>query len=276
VCDAFEEAFGLTYNGTTDLYQINSTIHTKLQSLNPTVTFKLGNTAYDNGNSTNVVLEYGAFDVQASVPTYDDPQYYFPIRRAANASQYTLGRTLLQEAYLVVDYERQNFTIGQAVFEDPLPSTQITAIQPPTDAGSTSSASKTGQKTSVGLIAGVAIGAVALIALAVAAFFIIRRRKRNASKRAELANTEVQGSAGKEGEMKYAYQELAADGTTIYPNELGSVHIIEMDSPAHSKYELSATARVHELPGQARAYELPEETRRYEMSAGYYADPNRT
>ncbi|KAK3060520.1 hypothetical protein LTS18_008363, partial [Coniosporium uncinatum] len=189
---------------------------------------------------------------------------------------YTLGRTLLQEAYLVVDYERQNFTIGQAVFEDPLPSTQIVAIQPPMDAESASTSSTPGQKNSVGLIAGVVIGAVALIALAVAAFFFIRRRKRNASKGAELGNTEVAGTAGKEGEMKYAYQELAADGTTIYPNELGSVQINELDSPAHSKYELSAAARVHELPSQTRMYELPEGTARYEMPAGYHAVPKPT
>src|ERR1019366_4883174 len=38
---------------------------------------------------------------------------YFPLKRAANDSQTTLGRAFLQEAYLIVDYERSNFSLYQ-------------------------------------------------------------------------------------------------------------------------------------------------------------------
>jgi hypothetical protein len=69
----------------------------------------------------NITLPYDAFDLQLSYPylpntTYADPsKYYFPLRQAANETQYVLGRAFLQEAYLITDYERNNFSIHQAV-----------------------------------------------------------------------------------------------------------------------------------------------------------------
>lgn len=62
------------------------------------------------------MLPYGAFDLQASHPIYPNATNYFPLRRADNESQYTLGRVLLQEAYIIVDYERGNFSLHRALF----------------------------------------------------------------------------------------------------------------------------------------------------------------
>lgn len=187
VCDSFETSLGLTFDNNTGFYLVNDTVHAQLKTLNPTFTFKLGNTAYDNGNSTNIVLPYAAFDQQIGWPTYLNKQNYFPIRRAANDSQYTIGRTFLQEAYLVVDYARKNFSISQAVFSDPLPATNIITIS---DRGSTSSGSTPTNPLSSGAIAGIVIGfALFIMALAgLAVFFISRRRKR-----AEVSQAELEG-----------------------------------------------------------------------------------
>lgn len=125
VCDAFEQAFGLTYDSHTDLYLVNDTIHAQLQSLNPTITFKLGDTTAETGQNIDITLPYAAFDLQASKPYYQNATNYFPIRRGANDTQYVLGRTFLQEAYLIVDYERSNFTVAQTVFPDPMPSPKL-------------------------------------------------------------------------------------------------------------------------------------------------------
>jgi len=43
-------------------------------------------------------LPYAAFDLVADYPLVIDSSRYFPLMRAANESQYTLGRTFLQEA----------------------------------------------------------------------------------------------------------------------------------------------------------------------------------
>jgi hypothetical protein len=72
-------------------------MHTYLKSMNPSITFSLSNTA---GESLDIVLPYAAFDLTASFPALANGRTtnYFPLRRAANDTQYTLGRVFLQEA----------------------------------------------------------------------------------------------------------------------------------------------------------------------------------
>lgn len=96
-CTIFETAFGLTYDPHTDRYLVNDTIHANLTTMNPVITFKLGNTK-EGGNTTSISLPYAAFDLQASYPIYPTATKYFPLRRAVNESQYRLGRVFLQEA----------------------------------------------------------------------------------------------------------------------------------------------------------------------------------
>lgn len=103
-CQAFEQVFGLTYDPTTDLYLVDDSIHAQLQELDPSVTFRLG-FLEAGGPSVNITLPYGAFDLQASSPIYPNTTNYFPLRHAANSTQYTLGSTFLQEAYVIADYE---------------------------------------------------------------------------------------------------------------------------------------------------------------------------
>jgi hypothetical protein len=97
VCDAFETAFGLTLDSDSGLYLINDTHHTTLLNSDAEVTFRLSDVS-SGGDAVNVVLPYGAFDLTAEYPLVNDTSYYFPLKRAANATQYTLGRAFLQEA----------------------------------------------------------------------------------------------------------------------------------------------------------------------------------
>jgi hypothetical protein len=45
-------------------------------------------------------LIISAFDLQAHWSIYPSTTNYFPLRRAANDTQYTLGKKFLQEAYV--------------------------------------------------------------------------------------------------------------------------------------------------------------------------------
>ena len=63
-------------------------------------------------------MPYAAFDLNASWPIYDNATSYFPIRRSPSDDHnalHILGRTFLQEAYIIADFDRQNFTIADAV-----------------------------------------------------------------------------------------------------------------------------------------------------------------
>ena len=96
-CKMFETSFGLVYDPQTDRYLVNDTMHSQLQKLNPTLTFQLGNAIY-GGTFVNIEVPYTAFDLQATYPIYPNATNYFPLRRAANYTQYTIGRTFLQES----------------------------------------------------------------------------------------------------------------------------------------------------------------------------------
>ena len=95
-CTLFEEAFGITYNATIERYLVNDTLHTQMQHQNASVSFVLVNSV--SNESVNIVFPYASFDLEIGMPFVDTTQKYFPLRRADNESQYTLGRTFLQES----------------------------------------------------------------------------------------------------------------------------------------------------------------------------------
>lgn len=118
-CALFERALGLKWNETVQLYLMDDELHRELLTRKPKFTFTLGN-SLTRGPTVDIVLPYSSFDLTFK-PYYDaDPLRYFPLRRAANDSQMTLGRAFLQEAYLITNYEHNNFSVSQCTFEEPI------------------------------------------------------------------------------------------------------------------------------------------------------------
>nr|OQO30352.1 hypothetical protein B0A51_02019 [Rachicladosporium sp. CCFEE 5018] len=168
VCQAFEQAFGLVWNETSELYILNSTTHANLRAQNPSFTLTLGS-GTSGGNTTRITMPYAAFDLNMTVGYTSEP--YFPLKRAQNSAQYTLGRVFLQEAYVIADYERKNFTVAQAAF--PASGLQkLEAILPPGFVFLKKA------KLSKGSIAGVVVGAAVIISLLLIALFLWIRRRR--------------------------------------------------------------------------------------------------
>lgn len=96
VCEKFETAFGLTWNNEVQAYLVNDTLNEKLKTQNASVMFTLG--TLKTNSTVDISLPYSAFDLVADYPLMPNKARYFPLVRAANDSQYTLGRTFLQEA----------------------------------------------------------------------------------------------------------------------------------------------------------------------------------
>jgi hypothetical protein len=117
-CHAFEDAFHLRYNATTDLYLLNDTQHSQLQTDNPTVTFNLGSDAV-GGPDVAISFPYSSFELKINEEYPLIPRWsrYFPIRRALRPEQFTLGRAFFQEAYIVANYDRRNFSVAQRSFD---------------------------------------------------------------------------------------------------------------------------------------------------------------
>jgi hypothetical protein len=97
VCDAFEKAFGLTMDTESGLYLVNDTHNAELLDSNAQVSFRLSDVA-TGGAAVTITLPYNAFALTAKAPLVNSSSHYFPLKRAANSTQYTLGRVFLQEA----------------------------------------------------------------------------------------------------------------------------------------------------------------------------------
>lgn len=195
-CLRFEEAFGLVYNDALQLYLLNNTQKQMLESANITFTFELADLP-GSSNSVSITLSYKALDLSLSYgyPGLSTafPQMnstsprvpYFPLRKAANSTQYTIGRVFLQESYLIVDYERNNFSVSQAKFRaDAIDNQAIINIYR-LDANSTNSTKSTsiGSNTialNTGAWIGIAVGTVLglLAVTALLSYCVLKQRQK--------------------------------------------------------------------------------------------------
>ena len=227
-CKAFEKAFGLKYNATMELYPVSDAQHADLIAQNASITFTLGDNA-SGGETVNITFPYDSFDLTATFPVVNDSTRYFPLKRAANQSQYALGRTFLQEAYLTVDYERNNFSISQCLFQDGSQQ-KLIGIPPAPSSNTTSAGSKESSSNHSTVIIGVAVGVSVLavaIAISVVSFFLIKKRR--ARRREEKAKADL----AKAEEEAVERVRLGFDKA-----ELGTI--------GHARYEMGGS----EIPGQ--------------------------
>lgn len=248
VCDELETSLGLTYDPSTELYLANNTAHAKLIELAPTIAFTLAADGTSN-DTTTIVLPYAAFDLQASPPLYNTTTTYFPLRRASKRS--VLGRAFLQEAYLVVDWDRSNFTISPAAQRSNR-TRDIIPIFPPLE-------KKASTSLSTGAIVGIVIGAVIVLIIPIAFLWWKRRRPRQHPK-AEVPADVTQPPSEWPQEKKIA--EIEPD-----PQELNSGDAIHPEAMSTPLYELHQEEARHQLIAEPVRFELAAETVGPELEA---------
>lgn len=98
-CQLFEKTLGLVWDSTLEMYWVNDTLHRNLLEKNLSFTFTIAD-AVVGGPTVQIALPYASFDLEVKYPYHSgsDTTRYFPLQQAVNESQYTLGRTFLQEA----------------------------------------------------------------------------------------------------------------------------------------------------------------------------------
>jgi hypothetical protein len=198
---------------------------------NLTFTFEIADLP-GSSKSVDLTLPYAAFDQKLSYPFPNlDPSLgsgnfsYFPLRKAANNTQYTIGRSFLQETYLIVDYERQNFSVSQAKFAiDAVTNLSLVAITSP----QASQYAQPKPSLSTGAKVGIGVGG-ALLAILIFVSIILWLRKRRHPKPSE--NEEP------------AEEPLTISKPWEPPSELAADKQHAVEAPA------DASATRHELPG---------------------------
>jgi hypothetical protein len=193
ICDQFQKYFNLAYDSEQNLYFVNQTAHEGNLRENATVEFKIVGGLTDTGNYTNIKLGYSAFDHQWSSRTGDNGTNYFPIQRSKNGI-FTLGRTFLQEAYVVVDYERFNFQVAPARYSDPMPPEDLqvifnTSYVPPTN---NTNMSESSGGLAPGAIAGIVVGIIIAFAIAGLIAFCWWRKRKSKTEAAQKSYEQTQ------------------------------------------------------------------------------------
>lgn len=188
VCERFASALGLSYNDTLNLYTFdgNASQHDVLAASQLSFTFSLSDFAAAS-ESVNITLPYSAFDLKLIYPAIpntnyggkDSTKFYFPLRQALNEAQYTIGRAFMQEAYLITDYERNTFSVHQAVHVlDSITNTSIIAITRPSSSSLTGNPIPIEAKYSFpeGALIGIAVGAATMVALSITLGVLLYKR----------------------------------------------------------------------------------------------------
>lgn len=242
-CKLFEAAFNLTYDSTSSLYLLNETQHGALMSHNLNITFTLTN---NENQSINITFPYAAFDLTAQYPLVNTSTRYFPLKRAANESQYTLGRTFLQEAYIIADYERKTFSVSQSKHGTSNTEQTLIPILPPVIESSNTttliSQPSSSSKISGGIIGGIIAAAVILIAIigtgSIVIFRIIKPRRRRREEEKHQNDLSKLNSAKKRFSRETPQNFLTPEMEGPYTKgNLGGIH----ESAAAPKYELATT-----------------------------------
>ena len=259
-CQAFENAFNLTWIDINQYYILNDDQHNALLAANPSVTFTLGS-ALAGGGTVSITLPYAAFDLQFTAPMTSTPYNYFPLQRAANSTQYVLGRTFLQGAYVIADYERNNFSVAQALFPQQDVKANIVPILAPGENASQASA-KT--KLSKGAIGGIVIGAVMAATMIVAAGVIFVRRRRSNKIALPSSPTDTTTTGNERPSLSHHPSSHPPDYGAQIPYEKPELHSecsppLRQDDVMWGKTELSGDSRAISELAEKQTKMIPHE-----------------
>lgn len=192
ICDEIAKAFDLSYNSTLDLYTLTNDQYRDLSAENTySVSFTLS--SHDNVDNfgeplnttgaVNITIPLRAFVSSLRYPfmdetiSYGDPAVpYLALRKAHNSSTYILGRSFLQESYIITKYDSRAFSVHQALFPPDLDTDIVAVPQPPDSPFPPPKVSKKNglSKEDIGGIVAGVVGGTVLISVGI---YVYRKRK---------------------------------------------------------------------------------------------------
>ncbi|KAH7130262.1 aspartic peptidase domain-containing protein [Dendryphion nanum] len=263
ICDLVAKAFNLKYNNATQLYLVDDLLHDTLLAENASITFSLGQRAVTN-KTVDITLPYAAFDLTAKPPFrgLNTSSRYFPIRRGNQEKQFVFGRTFLQEAYLIVDWERQNFSVSQLTWQYGAPQ-NITAIYSNEYAHLLPKPVVLKKPLGTGAIIGIAIGGGFSLAMVVCGIIWCicrkRRQKRKAKRNAQYA---TQGDGTGKDATTEKFQQVGDTPASPTTKEEETTNVIPKaelpaDSVRDGKEESLPSPTVEVENNERQIFEMP-------------------
>jgi hypothetical protein len=212
VCDRFADAFNLTYNATFDLYTLTNEQFNQYGSAD-SFTFTFSFSSFDNNDNfgsplnvpglVNITVPMRAFVGLLQYPfmhrtiKYGDPAVpYFALRKSHNDSAIVIGRSFLQEAYIITKYDEAVFSIHQAKFpEQPVAEANLVPIKQPNNSPYPSPPKQTGNRLSTGQMVGIVVGGILLCSFCLIILCCVCRRRKSPEKGDDATITETKDGA---------------------------------------------------------------------------------
>ncbi|KAH9213979.1 aspartic peptidase domain-containing protein [Leptodontidium sp. 2 PMI_412] len=261
-CLLFEQRFGLVWDAKTELYLVNETSHDSLIADNPRMVFTLNNGTF--GFVVNITLTYALLDLTASSPIVGASTRYFPLKRASSPSQYILGRTFFQAAYVIADYERGNLSV-HSIKADTYETEEIWPINSPNSTPSTDDTTGTIEPafkstSNVGPTVGGTIGGMALKGVMTLIYFIyVRPRRQKPVDEEKTAETSTPLPPPVEVVEDPTFVKPELDNDAVQIHEINADReVIETEVQEQALYESDYRRNVVESDARERSiYELP-------------------
>ena len=246
--DAFGAALNLTYDDSLGFYTYgnDTSLRERLLAMDISITLSISDLP-DSSQCVNITIPFQAFDHSLTYPypnlpsNYSDtPLPYLPVRRANTDDEQRIGRVFFQEAYLAVDYEREQFSLYQAKFGTNLVASDSDTDIVPIDSYLDNAlegllSEKTGLSKAAKAGIGVGTGAGAILVIAGAYIFIRKRRAVSSEKGVQLSDSasnsdsECHSRPGELDGTRERHPELPSDSScAIY--ELPGSGIAELEA----------------------------------------------
>ncbi|KJZ78013.1 hypothetical protein HIM_02650 [Hirsutella minnesotensis 3608] len=283
VCNRFAEALNLTYNNTFDLYTLSNDLYRRYRA-NNSLTFTFSLTSFDNNDNfglplevpglVNITLPLQSFVSLLEYPfargaiKYGDPAVpYFTLRKSYNDS-FVIGRSFLQEAYLITKFDEALYSIHQARFPaNPEGDAHLVPIRQPANSPYPPPPSPNkGEELTTPQMIGIAVGAVLLCSVVLAGFLYYRRQHKKSRKSKKSTD---------DGDEHDTASTITPDSPKTPVSRILS-KICRKQSQAKSVREIDGrertnTSGVFQMPSEApdcQIYELPAAISPVELDAG--------
>lgn len=246
ICDDIAKFLGGKYDKDYAHYLISDAQHALNLRRSLKLTLHIGGAAPEDRDVSDqfqqITLPYGALALNLTYPRYgsnnvSDKQWstYIPILPAPNENLYVLGRALLQEAVITVDYGREKFFLA------PQKSSSNQSLTAITCAGVT----KCNTTTSSVLIAGIVSGVVGVVGILAAICFMKRSRRKRAIRAAEEAAAIAKAERMAVGPLDRAVYGMELEGIT---KQATAVHMYEIPSSTSPSTTRTAICEAHATP----------------------------
>lgn len=291
VCDQFADAFNLTYNSTFDLYTLTNEQYNAFGSSN-SFTFTFSLSSFDNHDNfgsplnvpglVNITVPMQAFVGLLQYPfkhraiKYGDPAVpYFALRRTQNDSTIVIGRSFLQEAYLITKYDEAVFSVYQAKFpQQPVADANLIPIKQPNNSPYPGPLTQGSTKLRTAQLVGIAVGAILLCIFCLVSVCYLCRRRKSETKGDETGSEEVNDSTSTKGSVTPRISKLTKCFEVPIRSLFKSKKAAINPTVATSKSERVTEPVVCELPAPTAPVELPAPMAPVELDASDEDDDN--